>query len=100
MPHTRVMQGLSLYLVSFNVKIMFPRLSISLMKISAGLSDVKLCGKIRCVLHLVDVIPMVGSVEIMFLHSPEVMVSFDLVFNVDPFKFKTSVLYSFLINVD
>ena len=73
------MQGLSLYLVSFNVKIMFPRLSISLMKISAGLSDVKLCGKIRCVLHLVDVIPMVGSVEIMFLHSPEVMVSFDLV---------------------
>ena len=46
------------------------RLSISLMKISAGLSDVKLSGKLRCVLHLVDVLPLVGSVEVMFLQAP------------------------------
>ena len=46
------------------------RLSISLMKISAGLSDVKFSGKVRCVLHLVDVLPLIGSVEVMFLHAP------------------------------
>ena len=46
------------------------RLSISLMKISAGLSDVKFSGKLRCVLHLVDVLPLVGSVEVMFLQAP------------------------------
>ena len=41
------------------------------MKVTAGLSDVKLRGKIRCVLHLVDVLPLVGSVEVMFLQVPE-----------------------------
>ena len=46
------------------------RLSISLMKISAGMSDVKFSGKARCVLHLVDVLPLVGSVEVMFLQAP------------------------------
>ena len=41
------------------------------MKVTAGLSDVKLRGKIRCFLHLVDVLPLIGSVEVMFLQVPE-----------------------------
>ena len=45
------------------------RLSISLVKVSAGLSDLRLRGKLRCILHLVDVPPLVGSVEITFLQG-------------------------------
>ena len=41
------------------------------MKVKAGLSDVKLRGKIRCVLHLVNVLPLVGSLEVMFLDIPK-----------------------------
>ena len=52
------------------------RLSISLVKISAGLSDIRLRGKLRAVLHLVDVVPLVGGVEVTFLQSPHI--DFDL----------------------
>ena len=52
------------------------RLSISLVKISAGVSDLRLRGKLRAVLHLVDVVPLVGGVEVMFLQSPNI--DFDL----------------------
>lgn len=52
------------------------RLSLSLMKMSAGVSDIKFEGKLRCVLHLVDVLPLVGSVEMMFLQPPNL--DFDL----------------------
>ena len=52
------------------------RLSISLIKVSAGVSDLRLRGKLRCILHLVDVLPLVGSVEVMFLQSPNI--EFDL----------------------
>ena len=37
------------------------------MKISAGVSNVKLCGKLRCVLHLADLLPLVAAVELTFL---------------------------------
>ena len=52
------------------------RLSISLVKVSAGLSDLRLRGKLRCILHLVDVPPLVGSVEVTFLQPPNI--EFDL----------------------
>ena len=47
-----------------------------MMKISAGISDIKFRGKIRCVLHMVDVLPLLGSVEIMLLDPPSL--DFDL----------------------
>ena len=52
------------------------RLSISVVKVSAGLSDLRLRGKLRCILHLVDVPPLVGSIELAFLQPPNI--EFDL----------------------
>ena len=52
------------------------RLSISLVKISAGLSDIRLRGKLRAVLHLVDVVPLLGGLELTFLQAPDI--DFDL----------------------
>ena len=52
------------------------RVQISVMKISAGVSDLKLKGKLRVVLNLVNEIPLIGSIEIMFLQPPEL--DFDL----------------------
>ena len=48
----------------------FIRLNISVMSIPAGLSDVKLSGKLRCILHLIDDYPYVQEVEIMFVNPP------------------------------
>ena len=59
-----------IYIQRYTLNMLNFRLSISLMKISAGLSDVKFSGKVRCVLHLVDVLPLIGSVEVMFLNAP------------------------------
>merc|ERR1711892_284864 len=52
------------------------RVQISVMKVSTGVSDLKLKGKLRFVMNLVDELPFVGSVEIMFLQPPEL--DFDL----------------------
>ena len=52
------------------------RVQISVMKISAGVSDLQLKGKLRVVLNLVNEIPLIGSIEIMFLQPPEL--DFDL----------------------
>ena len=67
-----VISVISIFSIQYPVskKLNIFRLSISLMKISAGMSDVKFNGKVRCVLHLVDVLPLVGSVEVMFLQAP------------------------------
>ena len=52
------------------------RVQISVMKVSAGVSDLKLKGKLRFVMNLVDELPLIGSVEVMFLQPPEL--DFDL----------------------
>jgi len=45
-------------------------------QLSAGVSDLKLKGKLRVVMNLIDNLPFIGSVELMFLRPPEL--DFDL----------------------
>ena len=52
------------------------RVQISVMKVSAGASDLKLKGKLRVVMNLIDDLPFIGSIELMFLRPPEL--DFDL----------------------
>ena len=52
------------------------RVQISIMKVTAGVSDVHLKGKLRLILNLIDHLPLVGSVEMMFLQQPAL--DFDL----------------------
>ena len=52
------------------------RVQISVMKVSAGASDLKLKGKLRVVMNLIDDLPFIGSIELMFLRPPDL--DFDL----------------------
>ena len=46
------------------------RVQISVMKISAGVSDLHLRGRLRVKLMLVDSLPIVGGIQVFFLDTP------------------------------
>ena len=58
---------MALYPNSNNAKL---RLIIDIKSIPAGLTDVKLSGKLRCILHLMDDYPYVKELEFMFVNPP------------------------------